>query len=425
MDGICRYGLRPDKNPSTSLSRPTPSCCVKSLLALFLAVAVSSCVEERLGSGCASDEDCFPGERCTAGVCTTIDDPVVDSTTDLAADLSEDEAEVLDSSDHDPEEDDGSAEETDGATDTGEEGHLLQRGEACTAPEQCQSGNCTNDICCALDQVCCASDEQCAGGKLLACNSSAFECYVDCTEGGSAENDFMCVEEAHCTRHGCEPDIAVGACEEDSDCYSGTCLNRNCCEYAGLCCSSDEDCPEMFDGCSIDDTQTCAFSVFHYPDTGQTYCYNIAGELLGCDLVLPGHDLYGQDGHYPTRGRDFTQNEDGSITDLVTGLTWARLSSGPLNFVNAVNYCGDLSDHDGEWRLPKRYELSTLVDYGVTSGFMIRGHFDTQQTDLKYWTASPVAGEDSKLWVVDFQFGRVTQDGMLMTNRVRCVQVRR
>jgi len=75
----------------------------------------------------------------------------------------------------------------------------------------------------------------------------------------------------------------------------------------------------------------------------------------------------------------FTNNGDGTVTDNLTGLIWLRdancsLFNGPQTWDDAVNiivqqledgYCG-LSDDSsaGDWRLPNRRELLSLLDDG-------------------------------------------------------------
>jgi hypothetical protein len=69
-------------------------------------------------------------------------------------------------------------------------------------------------------------------------------------------------------------------------------------------------------------------------DTGQTDCFSIEGHLQSCTDS-------GQDGFYSGNPPDFTKNEDGTITDHVTGLIW--LSSPDTNGDNIVNTNDKLS----------------------------------------------------------------------------------
>ena len=61
----------------------------------------------------------------------------------------------------------------------------------------------------------------------------------------------------------------------------------------------------------------------------------------------------------------FVDNRDGTISDLATGLMWAKADSGRgMNWQQALAYCEGLTlaDH-GDWRLPNAKELQSIVDY--------------------------------------------------------------
>ncbi len=61
----------------------------------------------------------------------------------------------------------------------------------------------------------------------------------------------------------------------------------------------------------------------------------------------------------------FVDNKDGTISDLATGMMWAKAdSSKAMNWQKALAYCEDLklASHD-DWRLPNAKELHTIVDY--------------------------------------------------------------
>jgi hypothetical protein len=69
---------------------------------------------------------------------------------------------------------------------------------------------------------------------------------------------------------------------------------------------------------------------------------------------------------------DFVDNDDGTVTDNATGLTWMQADSGAssdsaqggLDWEGALNYCASL-DYAGisDWRLPNAKELHSIVDY--------------------------------------------------------------
>jgi len=62
---------------------------------------------------------------------------------------------------------------------------------------------------------------------------------------------------------------------------------------------------------------------------------------------------------------DFVDNEDGTITDLATGLMWQQSDDGTTrDWSEALDYCENLevAGHD-DWHLPTVKELQSLVDY--------------------------------------------------------------
>ncbi len=61
----------------------------------------------------------------------------------------------------------------------------------------------------------------------------------------------------------------------------------------------------------------------------------------------------------------FIDNNDGTISDLATGLMWQKKDSGKgMNWQQALKYSQDLilAGHD-DWRLPNAKELQSIVDY--------------------------------------------------------------
>jgi hypothetical protein len=62
---------------------------------------------------------------------------------------------------------------------------------------------------------------------------------------------------------------------------------------------------------------------------------------------------------------NFVDNRDGTITDTGTGLVWQQATApGTYTWQQALAYCENLTlGGHGDWRLPNRNELQTLVDY--------------------------------------------------------------
>jgi uncharacterized protein DUF1566 len=290
----------------------------------------------------------------------------------------------------------------DGGTDSSS--NLAANGDACMGGSQCQSGHCLNGICCNSGMECCnGTMMNCP--NYYACNLDMFHCYDDCNPNGP-EEDLFCAEGFHCDGSDCLEDIVTGECVENSDCVSDECVDGNCCEHAGLCCGGDQDCPEMFDGCSVNNTQTCVFSPFSFPDTGQAdECYEADGTFANCSNITPGAEYYGQDGHYPGPGRSYDTNT-GWVFDQVTGLSW---TVGPLSqdgWDNAVVMCDSEAAGSKTWRLPKRHELLSIVDYRSGVGVGVDSVFGFDSATKRVWTGSVLTGGDaSTAWAVNFDTG--------------------
>ncbi len=306
--------------------------------------------------------------------------------------------------------------DADGDTDPG------QNGAQCDGDEECLSAHCQNGICCDAGEICCASDDVCPDD--LACDTALFSCFEECGPAGD-EHDERCAEGYHCDANSCLADVELGPCDEHSDCASGECVGDLCCEHAGLCCAADEDCPDLFDGCATDDTQTCVFSFHAIPDSGQAgECYNVSGSQVGCETIIETNDYYGQDGHYPGEVREYTDNEDGTVTDLATGLSWTRAPGDPDIWSSCKNYCESLSTGSGNWRLPDRIELQMLLDHGSGGSVGIDAEFEVPVGAEQFWTGTELAGSESTTaWVVDLADGTVLRLGKdNPTPRVLCVE---
>ena len=109
------------------------------------------------------------------------------------------------------------------------------------------------------------------------------------------------------------------------------------------------------------------------------------------------------DGSWRTRaiagkGR-FIDNQDGTVTDTVTGLIWLQDAGclSPANWAAAVaqvnalasGTCG-LADGSaaGDWRLPNLNELESLVDVSESNPALSAGHAFTNVSNAIYWSST-------------------------------------
>jgi hypothetical protein len=100
------------------------------------------------------------------------------------------------------------------------------------------------------------------------------------------------------------------------------------------------------------------------PDSGQEKCYDISGKEIVCPPA--GQSLHGQDGQYHGTASAYHDNGNQTVTDQNSGLVWMKSDDGTARgWQDAVAYCQGL-DFAGQtdWRLPTKFELNSIVDYG-------------------------------------------------------------
>jgi len=109
---------------------------------------------------------------------------------------------------------------------------------------------------------------------------------------------------------------------------------------------------------------------------GKLFGVNFAdGRIKGYDLLMPGRSVAKTFFVQLVRGNpeyginDFQDNEDGTILDRATGLTWSKDDSGRLmNWKSALAWVQEQNAQRyrgyDDWRLPDAKELQSIVDYG-------------------------------------------------------------
>jgi len=106
---------------------------------------------------------------------------------------------------------------------------------------------------------------------------------------------------------------------------------------------------------------------FAIVETGQTACYDTAGET---SCPSQGQRFFGQDAQYRTHPLRYEDNGDGTVTDLVTGLMWQQgLELEKSTFAEAVAGAEvlRLGGYD-DWRLPTIKELYSLIRFDGATG---------------------------------------------------------
>jgi len=163
---------------------------------------------------------------------------------------------------------------------------------------------------------------------------------------------------------------------------------------------------------------------YRLPDTGQTRCYDDAGNLID-PCPDPGERFCGQDGNYIGPQPAFKDNNDGTVTDLNTDLIWQQgdaHNNSARTWQQAVDYCGDLDlDEKTDWRLPSRLELMSIVNYGRYNPSMDINFFPDCRSSY-YWSGSTYAGIPDDAWSVGFDVGGVGAGSKGNGHYVRCVR---
>ncbi|GDY24280.1 DUF1566 domain-containing protein [Agarivorans sp. Toyoura001] len=129
---------------------------------------------------------------------------------------------------------------------------------------------------------------------------------------------------------------------------------------------------------------------FQLVDTGQTHCSDNDGEIIDC----PSSDaaFFGQDAQYSGSAFSFTDNNDGTVSDSVTGLMWQQVPSDEsFSYQEAVDYCNELElGGFSDWRIPNTKELFSISDFSIGWPYLDTAYFAiasyTVSKDEQYWT---------------------------------------
>jgi hypothetical protein len=156
-------------------------------------------------------------------------------------------------------------------------------------------------------------------------------------------------------------------------------------------------------------SSVCAAAPAPTPKTGQT-----VSAAAGDDGALqPG---------VASPSPRFVDNANGSVSDRLTGLTWLKDANcfGNQNWDTALlkanalagGACG-LSDGSeaGDWHLPNKNELWSLVDFGRSNPALPAGHPFTSVQSYGYWSSTSYANSTDDAWIVYMGYGAVYDYG--------------
>jgi len=106
---------------------------------------------------------------------------------------------------------------------------------------------------------------------------------------------------------------------------------------------------------------TTAFSQTNYPivDTDVSNYFDNSS-IISAPTI--GQAFYGQDAHYNGNQPSYTDNNDGTITDNVTGLIWEKDMGSKINPTDAITKADTLTKGGfTDWRVPTLKELYSLI----------------------------------------------------------------
>jgi hypothetical protein len=142
-------------------------------------------------------------------------------------------------------------------------------------------------------------------------------------------------------------------------------------------------------------------------DTGQTACYDNSGQI---PCASSGSAFGGQDGNYQGATPAYTDNGDGTVTDLNTGLMWQKDPGEKMTYEQAEAGAASLNlGGYTDWRLPTIKELYSLILFdgrdvsGCNGTCSVVPFIDTRYFDFSYGDTN--SGER----VIDSQFATSTK----------------
>jgi len=103
----------------------------------------------------------------------------------------------------------------------------------------------------------------------------------------------------------------------------------------------------------------------------------------------------------------FKDNNDGTVTDINSGLMWQKDEGPELNWEEAMKHCAQLNLAGyNDWRLPTIREIGSLLDLSFKDGTWFHKQFfpGTKTAPLGFYWSSTTYG-DTFGWGVNFQFG--------------------
>lgn len=168
---------------------------------------------------------------------------------------------------------------------------------------------------------------------------------------------------------------------------------------------------------AVDVAPKCGFSgdasaIGKWPDSKTKWCSGTA-----CTGT-------GQDGDYVLNTPGYAVNAN-VVKDSITGLEWRKDVIENTAWSAAATSCAllNLGDAGGNlWRLPTRFELMSLLDFGAGGTWLQPAELDPPMFAGSFWTITAVAANANLAWSVSFLTGAVGSSAKTGSLSLRCVR---
>ena len=148
----------------------------------------------------------------------------------------------------------------------------------------------------------------------------------------------------------------------------------------------------LFSACvSTESVKAADITEYKLPDTDQANVYDEEGQLVeNLDADSP---YYGADATVQSNTQSYHDNDDGTVTDLNTGLMWQQTPDFTrMSFDEAKEYCENLETGGyDDWRLPSIKELYSLANFngelipqGESTPYINSDYFDFKYDRLLF-----------------------------------------
>jgi Protein of unknown function (DUF1566)/Carboxypeptidase regulatory-like domain len=212
--------------------------------------------------------------------------------------------------------------------------------------------------------------------------------------------------------YGFYPSVAGGAKVKRAD-YTGQFLNSGV-PPSGIFFN-------VIDFIALPDSSVTGADFLAYDGTNPTVTLAATGQQTS---YVAGDDGSAKKGAAWSAATRFTDNNDGTVTDALTGLIWLKdagclgsdIWQNALTAVDALanGACG-LSDHStaGQWRLPNINELESVIDVSAANPAISAGNPFANVSGGIYWSSTSYyggAGGSDKAWTLRLSDGRYMND---------------